>query len=182
MLKMWQQAIGLPPPPIAQVLCTYTWDRLRSDGDELTTCHVCSIPHFGKTSTSRRNIWDVTSTPSGKLREWYVCNSFMRLEEVEGITHICLLVSWLNLMGQGFLRTLCSSTKLGGSSYQDIFLGHCTTPPDLPDRCSDYTGISESWKQLKDTAGVILDSPVLLCVSTIDVRECEAREVFFTTQ
>jgi hypothetical protein len=24
---------------------TYTCDRLRSDGDMLTTCHVCSVPH-----------------------------------------------------------------------------------------------------------------------------------------
>jgi hypothetical protein len=24
---------------------SYTWDRLRTDGDGFTTCHVCSIPH-----------------------------------------------------------------------------------------------------------------------------------------
>jgi hypothetical protein len=40
----------------------YTWDRLRSDGDGLTTCHVCSITHSYMILVKRERLGGVSET------------------------------------------------------------------------------------------------------------------------
>jgi hypothetical protein len=47
-----QTAIGLPP---------------------VTSAVFLIASNFGEMCVSRRNIWDVSATPSGMKREWYVC-------------------------------------------------------------------------------------------------------------
>jgi hypothetical protein len=59
-------------------LNTHAWDRLRSDGDRITTYHVYSIPHRQAilVKASGRNIRDWSATASGIKREWYECIFF----------------------------------------------------------------------------------------------------------
>jgi hypothetical protein len=54
-----------------------TLDMPQSDGDGLTTCHVCSIPHIKDISVKRGRLGGISETPLllllGIKREWYVC-------------------------------------------------------------------------------------------------------------
>jgi hypothetical protein len=52
---------------------TYACDRLRSDVDGLTTCHICSIPHSSVIMVKRGRFGEVLEMPLLPFRNKAIC-------------------------------------------------------------------------------------------------------------
>jgi hypothetical protein len=68
----------------------YTWDRLRSVGDRLTTCHVCSVTHSQVVLVERGRLGGIFGMPLLPL--WGYSLSGMIIEANNEVVIVCCAV------------------------------------------------------------------------------------------